>query len=69
MLLIYVSVASRKAKVDQINPMRVLMPNHDILKLNVIVDKADLVQSLNTPYEIRDEPVARKCAKCAVWAL
>ena len=48
MLGIFIQEARGKAKVYQVDLMRVLIPNQDVIQLQVVMDEAQLVQGTKT---------------------
>ena len=53
MLSLSKAEASGKSEVNQVELVRVLMANHDVLQLNIIVDVTKLVQGAQALDELR----------------
>ena len=69
MLIFVIHVALSEAKVDEINTVRILMTDDYVLKFNVVMDKAHLVQSPKSYDKFRDEFVTCQGAEGTVGAL
>ena len=61
--------ASGKSEVYQVELVRVLIANHDVLQLNIIVDVTKLVQGTQALDQLRHEFVACRSTKALVRAL
>ena len=46
MVAVLIQIPCRQTKVDQVNRIRVILPNENVLKLEIVVDISALVQYL-----------------------